>query len=344
VTDVPDEILRWAAGVDGPGAQVTHVAQLRTHSGPWLVSIERDGAVTEAILKSGPAVDWRSEYACEAAGLAFASQRGIHVPRLLGGRLDGDPVALLIERLPGTTDIPAAPDAQRAGALGEAAASIHRIPLRPSDRLPLRERHTSWTDFSTWRRWARRYRETTPSRRDPVLGDFVTQHPGWTTAAARTEFESIASTPLLDAADERVHRARPSHRPTVFVHGDLWQGNVLFDDGRCSGVIDWEVAGAGHPGVDLGCLRWDGALLYGDVAFRDEILAAWEEAIGQRLPDIAYWDAVAALNVPSDLAGLEASYREHGRGDVDGPTLDSRRDAFLEDALSRMGRSVRARG
>jgi len=38
---------------------------------------------------------------------------------------------------------------------------------------------------------------------------------------------------------------------TRLVHGDLHPGQVLFHDGRVSGVIDWGDAHRGHPGVDL---------------------------------------------------------------------------------------------
>jgi aminoglycoside phosphotransferase (APT) family kinase protein len=41
----------------------------------------------------------------------------------------------------------------------------------------------------------------------------------------------------------------------VFVHGDLWQGNTVWIGDSCSGMIDWDAAGAGSPGIDLGTLR-----------------------------------------------------------------------------------------
>jgi aminoglycoside phosphotransferase (APT) family kinase protein len=259
---------------------------------------------------------------------------------VLGSQLDAkgpeDPVALLIERMPGTTLIPLEPDTGRLRTLGRMAALVHRVPLRATTTLPLRERHTSWTDYSTWRRWARRYRAESPSRRESVLGDFVTANPGWSTAAARETFDSIDSTPLLDEADDRVQTTRIRKRSTVFVHGDLWQGNTLWDGDRCTAVIDWEAAGAGHPGVDLGCLRWDAALKYGDAADVDAITDGWEEIMQTAATDVAYWDAVAALNVPADLGGFVQSMTEHGRDDLDGPTLTANNSAFLESALARL--------
>jgi hypothetical protein len=41
-----------------------------------------------------------------------------------------------------------------------------------------------------------------------------------------------------------------------FVHGDFWSGNLLVEDGRLSGVVDWDAAGPGRlPLVDLLHLR-----------------------------------------------------------------------------------------
>ncbi|MEZ4718614.1 MAG: phosphotransferase [Caldilineaceae bacterium] len=36
----------------------------------------------------------------------------------------------------------------------------------------------------------------------------------------------------------------PSQHAPVLLHGDFWPGNVLWQDGRLTGVIDWEGASA----------------------------------------------------------------------------------------------------
>lgn len=336
MTEVPEPVLRWAADVVGPGTEVVAVEQLRASSGPWSVRVETDGVETDAVLKCGPSHSWRREYTTELHGLEFAAAHDIPVPRVLGSHLDAqgdDPVALLLERLPGTTMVPRTPNRERLRGLGRAAALLHRIVLEPGPKLPLRERHTSWTDFSTWRRWARRYRAAHGSDRDAVVDEFRTQNPGWSVAAVHGEFADLDHTPLLDEADERISSARRPAARTVFVHGDLWQGNTLWDDDTFVGIIDWETAGAGHPGVDLSCLRWDAALAFGSAADVDEIVAGWEDTMGERATDVPYWDAVAALNTRADMSAFVPSLTEHGRGDLDGATLTQRRDAFLEAAL-----------
>ena len=87
------------------------------------------------------------------------------------------------------------------------------------------------------------------------------------------------------------------------MHGDLWQGNAIWSAGRLSGLVDWDCAGAGPPGVDLGSLRLDAALCFGQAA-KEEVLGAWEQTAG--------------------------------RPNLDQATLVERRDAFLSAALERL--------
>jgi len=79
--------------------------------------------------------------------------------------------------------------------------------------------------------------------------------------------------------------------PSVFVHGDLWQGNTLWNIYSFVGMIDWDAAGPGHPGIDLGTLRCDAAIVFGLPAAaeilailakrRDEFLCAALEQLEQ---------------------------------------------------------------
>lgn len=96
---------------------------------------------------------------------------------------------------------------------------------------------------------------------------------GWPQDSAR---EAIRYTPFLLAADRSLRNLpRPSDE-CVFVHGDVWAGNLMFDGETCLGLIDWKSAGAGHPGVDLGSLRLNMAVQYGQ-ASANHVLEGWLE-------------------------------------------------------------------
>src|SRR5207245_10190033 len=136
--------------------------------------------------------------------------------------------------------IPPGRPRERLRTLGRLAAALHAVPLASRGAaLFWRERPISSVDFDALRR-------RSPRR------------------------------PLLEEAEARVreHRA-PSGRASVFVHGDLWQGNALWRGDELAGLVDWDCAGAGAPGVDLGSLRCDAAVCFG-LAAAGDVLAGWE--------------------------------------------------------------------
>jgi hypothetical protein len=97
-------------------------------------------------------------------------------------------------------------------------------------------------------------------------------------------------------------------------------------------LIDWKDAGAGNPGVDVGGFRFQMALTYG--VDPGPVLEGWEREAGVRATDVAYWDAVAALNTPTVLDGWPG-YDDQGRP-LDTAAVTKRRDAFLRAALDRL--------
>jgi aminoglycoside phosphotransferase (APT) family kinase protein len=206
---------------------------------------------------------------------------------------------LLMSVADGTSRIPVEPTPRRLAALGAAAAVVHAVPLAPTADLPLRHRPIEQVDFIRWR------------ARD-------------------------GSTPLIRAAEDAVARLAEPACDQVFVHGDLWQGNTIWHDDELTAVIDWDCAGAGHPGVDIGSPRCDVAVMFG-VATADAVLAGWQERAGRAADDVAYWDVVAALSTPPDLAGWESVIQDQGRPDLTAAILTDRRDEFLLAALDQLG-------
>lgn len=129
---------------------------------------------------------------------------------------------------------------------------------------------------------------------------------------------------------------RPEDDRLGLVHGDLWHGNTMWDSGALSGLIDWDMAGVGPAGVDLGSLRCDAALCFG-IEAADHVLAGWEEEADRSAENVAYWDAVAALASPPDMGWFVKAISDQGRPDLnDRPLMTARRDAFLQQALSRL--------
>jgi aminoglycoside phosphotransferase (APT) family kinase protein len=137
---------------------------------------------------------------------------------------------------------------------------------------------------------------------------------------------------------QRAEEARDAYRPRPdegFVHDDLWQGNALWDGDGLTALIDWECAGIGPAGVDLGALRLDAAMCF-DVDAADDVLAGWEAQAGRRADDIYYWDVVAALSTPPDVGWHAGTISAQGGPDLTRELLEQRRNRFLSTALDEL--------
>jgi aminoglycoside phosphotransferase (APT) family kinase protein len=73
----------------------------------------------------------------------------------------------------------------------------------------------------------------------------------WTWLMERAPSELTGQAPRL--AQLLVER-QPPPSPPVLVHGDYHFGNMLFDNGRVTAVVDWEIAQLGQPLLDLCCI------------------------------------------------------------------------------------------
>ena len=133
---------------------------------------------------------------------------------------------MLVSAIDGTSRVPVTATERRLRALGAATADVHLVRLSPSDQLPLRHRSIELEDFGALR-------------------------------------ERDGSSPLLLEAEHALAGLKEPTHETVLIHGDLWQGNTMWSGDEVVAILDWDCAGVGHPGVDLGSLRCDVAVMFG---------------------------------------------------------------------------------
>ena len=294
---LPDvEVLDWASAV--LGAEVTVLRGLRDGASPWL--LRADGR--QLVLRVARA-ERVAETATEVAAMtcaARAANSALPVADLLGYDLAERTRygLVLTARLPGTSVIPREPDPERLRSLGAAAARISSVVVIPAPALPIRSGPIEAEDFRGM-------------RRDQGASD------------------------LLRAAEKAIAATRPGDAQTGLVHGDLWHGNTLWHDGQLTAVLDWDCAGVGPAGIDLGSLRCDAAWCHG-IDAAAHVLDGWQAEAGRLARDIAYWDAVAALASPPDMGGFVLSMSLQGRPDLTRQVLLERRDAFLAAALNQL--------
>ena len=110
-------------------------------------------------------------------------------------------------------------------------------------------------------------------------------------------------------------------RISVLVHRDFHLGNLLFNSGEVSGVVDWVTACFGEAGADIGHMRWN-LVLSSDIETADGFTKHY---MGSKAAFFEpHWDVLAVVGALPDL-----------------PSLDQRAlrrlDDFLVMAVRRMG-------
>lgn len=133
----------------------------------------------------------------------------------------------------------------------------------------------------------------------------------WATVLAR------AGEPVWTTAGQRLERAlrasAPDHPPVGLLHGDFQTNNILYDpdDGGLRAVIDWEIAGIGVQGLDVGWLAMMTDRSFWAPAWRermrvlarpDDVRAWYEAARGVELERFDWYRALAAYRFGSIVA------------------------------------------
>jgi aminoglycoside phosphotransferase (APT) family kinase protein len=124
--------------------------------------------------------------------------------------------------------------------------------------------------------------------------------------------------------------------PSVLTHHDYWSGNVVWDGGVLTGIVDWSGGGVGPPGFDVGWCRLDLWLLH-DEHIADEFLASYQAVSGYVLPDPLLWDLWAAARSHEIVDTWMPNYSDLGRVDLTAAELRRRHAAWTEHLLAKMG-------
>jgi aminoglycoside phosphotransferase (APT) family kinase protein len=136
---------------------------------------------------------------------------------------------------------------------------------------------------------------------------------------------AASSGPAADVVT--VNWERLASAPAVLTHYDFWSGNVLWQDGVLTGVVDWPGAATGPRGYDVGWCRLDLYLLY-DEQIADRFLASYEAASGAALADPLLWDLWAAARSHENVQTWVPNYHDLGRADLTARELRRRHDAW----------------
>ena len=107
--------------------------------------------------------------------------------------------------------------------------------------------------------------------------------------------------------------------PIGLMHGDYQPGNVLFDGGRLTGIIDWELACIGPQNLDVGWLLMmaDKQCWHPDWSprinlSREDVLTIYQAARGRAVEDVDWFQALACFRMTA-IACLNIKLHRNGR-------------------------------
>ena len=135
-------------------------------------------------------------------------------------------------------------------------------------------------------------------------------------------------------AIEVVAAPAPSYRE-CFVHRDYHPSNVLWSNGRVSGVVDWVNGCRGPAGIDVAWCRHNLANLHG-VSTADDFLAAYIAAAGSDFQYDPYWDLMSVVELLPGPPSMYEGWRATGFPNITTTVMRERVDAYLASVVARL--------
>lgn len=206
--------------------------------------------------------------------LQLLKKHGLPVPEPIylddAGGILGSP-GIITQYMPGSLIMAQPYPAKWAEMLAETLARIHAIPINDSTTSFL-------LDANSEVLWFLKTKESIPQ--------YISTHPN-----GKALWQA-----MLDYLPNMII-VKPS-----LVHIDYWSGNILWDKGVISGVVDWEEAAQGDPGIDVAYCRMD-MVLCGMVEAADRFLAIYEKESDTPVSNLGFWELAAAVRPMFNPAG-----------------------------------------
>jgi aminoglycoside phosphotransferase (APT) family kinase protein len=261
----PRQALAWAAACLGGPVISARALRGGMSSAVHLLTTQhgagqRQQAVLRRYVRAETSTDEPDIAEREARALRAAGNAGVPTPALLAVDPAGTGAgvpAVLMSRLPGRVDWWPSDTSRWLRRLAGVLPAIHAAPLPPAG----------------------------------LTGSFTAcqpasyQPPGW------------ARYPRVWERAAEISQGPAPSLPEVLVHGDFHPGNVLWQRGRVSGVVDWQAARAGPAVADVAHCRVN--LLTLGVGAAERFAAWWQQVSGDTYHPWA--DVVTIIGFLDDL-------------------------------------------
>jgi aminoglycoside phosphotransferase (APT) family kinase protein len=298
---LPDNVRRWIE--DASGGRVVSATAMpgATSSLLHAVEVERDSKGRSLVLRRFTNEDWvrlEPDVAVrEAASVEHATAAGLPAPALVACDADG----------------------VRCGAPATLVTMLRgEVVLQPAEwsewidglaRAAAQIHRVSAEGFP-WK--YRRYNE-----RDALAVPSWSKEPdAWSKAI------EIAQSPA------------PSYRE-CFVHRDYHPSNVLWENGRVSGVVDWVNGCRGPAGIDVAWCRHNLANLHG-VSAADAFLSAYMAVAGPAFAYDPYWDLMSVVEMLPGPPSMYEGWRASGIPEISDALMRERVDRYVASVVSRL--------
>jgi aminoglycoside phosphotransferase (APT) family kinase protein len=245
--------------LEGDFSNSTHLVEARASDGSLFQVVTRRYAIFGDYDRGEKA---RREFKT----LQFLKKHGAPVPVPLylddTGNILGSP-GIVTRYMPGKLIMAQPYPEHWAEILAKTLANIHSIPINASDTSFL-------LDANSEALWFLKSKDLMP--------EYISIHPkGSALWQAMTDYLP------------NLLRVEPS-----LVHIDYWSGNILWDQGVISAVVDWEEAAQGDPDIDVAYCRMEMALC-GMSEAADRFLLTYEKEMSKSVANLGFWELAAAV-------------------------------------------------
>jgi len=125
---------------------------------------------------------------------------------------------------------------------------------------------------------------------------------------------------VTEAAWEWLRAHVPHDRPTELSWGDARMGNMLFDEGECRAVLDWEMASLGGREMDLGWWLFldrfhsegSGLRRLAGLGTRADTLSEWQGRTGLVATDVEFYEVFAGFRFAVVMIRIARMAQERG--------------------------------
>lgn len=301
---LPERLRQWVEEAAGEEAAVTNGVELQggISSAMRLVTLQCGDDTQKMVVRQFSNADWLKEEPDlarhEAGSLVHAVQVSVPTPELIAYDENGDFAGLpsvLMTRLEGAVVLEPEAMGPWLQGLADALAEIHKV----------------------------------------GAGDFPWRYFSYNDAAGlgRQEWSSVPE--LWDEAIRHIREERIPDAPLCFIHRDYHPANVLWQEGRVTGVVDWVNACRGPAGVDVGHCRLNLAMLHGTEA-ADGFLEAYKQHTGTEFVYDPYWDLRSLVDILFGPPAVYEGWTALGKTGLTDELMVQRLDRYVASVLERL--------